>query len=178
MVRVCVGVKPVSADALDAVGQELVSRCGEHAKGAVQWLFHAQLREHARRDPVRRGPYPHLARAVHRIQIARRDSAHPIPARIPAARSEAQQRPRQLALRSRTTWRLFSVGRQSGRPKVFQYTAINDYTRYGVFRLYTQKTRGPAIRSTRRSAPRSRFPSPKLQADNDTEFPLLFAFTG
>ena len=44
MVRVCMGVKPVSADALDAVGQELVSRCGEHAKGAVQWLFHAQLR--------------------------------------------------------------------------------------------------------------------------------------
>ena len=90
------------------------------------------------------------------VEHPRRDSAHPIPARIPAARSEAQQRPRQLALRLRTTWRLFPVGRQSGRPKVFQYTAINDYTRYGGFRLYTQKTRAPAICSTRRSAPRSR----------------------
>jgi hypothetical protein len=36
MVRVCVSVEPVSADALDAVGEELVNRCGEHAKGAVQ----------------------------------------------------------------------------------------------------------------------------------------------
>ena len=97
----------------------------------------------------------------------RRDSAHPIPARIPAARSEAQQRPRQLALRSRTTWRLFPVERQSGRPKVFQYTAINDYTRNEVFRLYTLKTRGPAIRFY------TTFPIPKLQADNDTEFPPL-----
>jgi hypothetical protein len=102
-----------------------------------------------------------LARAVHRGSgWPRRDSAHPIPAWIPAARSEAQQRPRQFTLRSRTTWRLFPVGR---RPKVFQYTAINDHTRYGVFRLYTQKTLGPAIRSTRRSAPRSRFPSPNYR---------------
>ncbi|HEU5092854.1 MAG TPA: hypothetical protein VFT30_09220 [Nitrospira sp.] len=176
MVRVCVGVKPVSADALDVVseevGQELVSRCGEHAKGAVQWLFHAQLREHARRDPVRRGPYRHLARAVHRIRIAPPRFGASDTGSDTAARSEAQQRPRQLALRSRTTWRLFPVERQSGRPKVFQYTAINDYTRNEVFRLYTLKTRGPAIRFY------TTFPIPKLQADNDTEFPLLFAFTG
>ena len=128
--------------------------------------------EHARRDPVRRGPYRHLARAVHRIRIAPPRFGASDTGSDTAARSEAQQRPRQLALRSRTTWRLFPVERQSGRPKVFQYTAINDYTRNEVFRLYTQKTRGPAIRFY------TTFPIPKLQADNDTEFPLLFAFTG
>jgi hypothetical protein len=39
--------------------------------------------EHARRDPVRRGPYRHLARAVHRIRIAPPRFGALIPARIP-----------------------------------------------------------------------------------------------
>src|SRR5687768_14349880 len=101
--------------------------------------------EHARRDPVRRGPYPHLARAVHRIRIA--------PPRFGASdtgsdtRSSVRSPAAPASTRSSVAndLEIVPVERQSGRPKVFQYTAINDYTRNEVFRLYTQKTRGPAI---------------------------------
>src|SRR5687768_14349881 len=96
----------------------------------------------------------------------RRDSAHPIPARIPAARSEAQQRPRQLALRSRTTWRLFQWNVKVAGPK-FSNTPPSMTTL--AMRSSDCIHRKPADQP---------YVSTRLQADNDTEFPLLFAFTG
>jgi len=61
--------------------------------------------------------------------------------------------------------------------KCFQYTAIDDCTRYRVLRLYPRKNQlisQQFFMLLRTSLP---FPIRKLQVDNGTEFPLAFALT-
>jgi transposase InsO family protein len=61
--------------------------------------------------------------------------------------------------------------------KCFQYTAIDDCTRYRVLRLYPQKNQQTSqtfFTTLRTTLP---FPIRKLQVDNGTEFPLAFALT-
>lgn len=59
--------------------------------------------------------------------------------------------------------------------KCFQYTAIDDCTRYRVLRLYPRKYHGTSLdffATVRQTLP---FPIRKVQVDNGTEFPLAFA---
>lgn len=61
--------------------------------------------------------------------------------------------------------------------KCFQYTAIDDCTRYRVLRLYSQKNQQTShtfLTTIQTALP---FPIRKLQVDNGTEFPLAFALT-
>ena len=60
------------------------------------------------------------------------------------------------------------------REKVFQYTAIDDCTRYRVLRLYPRQNQSTSLQfleELRRNLP---FPIRKLQCDNGSEFPLAF----
>jgi len=59
--------------------------------------------------------------------------------------------------------------------KVFQYTAIDDCTRFRVLRLYRRQNQWSSLdffAELRRSFP---FPIRQLQSDNGSEFPLAFA---
>jgi transposase InsO family protein len=59
--------------------------------------------------------------------------------------------------------------------KCFQYTALDDCTRYRVLRLYPRKYHGTSLdflATVRQTLP---FPIRKVQVDNGTEFPLTFA---
>ena len=59
--------------------------------------------------------------------------------------------------------------------KCFQYTALDDCTRYRVLRLYPRKYHGTSLdflATVRQTLP---FPIRKVQVDNGTEFPLAFA---
>jgi transposase InsO family protein len=59
--------------------------------------------------------------------------------------------------------------------KCFQYTAIDDCTRYRVLRQYRRKYHGTSLdflATVRQILP---FPIRKVQVDNGTEFPLTFA---
>jgi transposase InsO family protein len=59
--------------------------------------------------------------------------------------------------------------------KCFQYTALDDCTRYRVLRLYPRKYHGTSLEfltTVRQVLP---FPIRKVQVDNGTEFPLAFA---
>jgi transposase InsO family protein len=61
--------------------------------------------------------------------------------------------------------------------KYFQYTAIDDCTRYRILRLYprkNQQTSHTFFTTLQTALP---FPIRKLQVDNGTEFPLAFALT-
>jgi transposase InsO family protein len=63
------------------------------------------------------------------------------------------------------------------RQRYFQYTALDDCTRFRVLRLYrhlNQRTSLAFLRELRTAMP---FPIRKLQCDNGTEFPLDFALT-
>lgn len=60
------------------------------------------------------------------------------------------------------------------REKVFQYTALDDCTRYRVLRLYKRLNQHSSLQfltELRRALP---FPIKKLQCDNGSEFPLAF----
>ena len=60
------------------------------------------------------------------------------------------------------------------REKVFQYTALDDCTRYHVLRLYKRLNQHSSLQfltELRRALP---FPMKKLQCDNGSEFPLAF----
>jgi len=60
------------------------------------------------------------------------------------------------------------------REKVFQYTAIDDCTRYRVLRLYPRQNQATSLHflaELQRDLP---FPIRKLQCDNGSEFPLAF----
>jgi integrase-like protein len=68
------------------------------------------------------------------------------------------------------------VVKVSGR-KAFQYTAIDDCTRFRVLRLYREQNQRSSIdflAELRRALP---FPIRRLQCDNGSEFPLAFALT-
>lgn len=61
--------------------------------------------------------------------------------------------------------------------KCFQYTAIDDCTRYRILRLYPRKNQQTShlfFSTLRATLP---FPIQKLQVDNGPEFPLAFALT-
>jgi transposase InsO family protein len=63
------------------------------------------------------------------------------------------------------------------RQRYFQYTALDDCTRFRVLRLYRQlnhRTSVAFFRELRQAMP---FPIRKLQSDNGTEFSLAFALT-
>jgi transposase InsO family protein len=64
-----------------------------------------------------------------------------------------------------------------GGQRLFQYTALDDCTRYRVLRLYRRLNHWNSIAFFREL--RAAFPSPirRLQTDNGNEFPLAFKLT-
>lgn len=98
--------------------------------------------------------------------------------RLPSRR---KRRPKQLRLFSKdqpgdsvqVDVKFVRVNRQ----RYFQYTALDDCTRFRVLRLYRQlnhRTSLAFFREVRMAMP---FPIRKVQSDNGTEFPLEFALT-
>ena len=66
---------------------------------------------------------------------------------------------------------------KAGGHKVYQYTAIDDCTRFRVLRLYREQNQRSTLAffsAIREALP---FPILRLQCDNGTEFPLAFALT-
>jgi transposase len=64
-----------------------------------------------------------------------------------------------------------------GRSKWFQYTAIDDCTRLRVLRLYRRQNHHSSLAFLREPTAAFPFPIRKIQVDNGTEFPLLFALS-
>jgi transposase InsO family protein len=64
-----------------------------------------------------------------------------------------------------------------GRSKWFQYTAIDDCTRVRVLRLYRRQNHRSSLAFLRELTAALPFQIRKIQVDNGTEFPLLFALT-
>jgi transposase InsO family protein len=64
-----------------------------------------------------------------------------------------------------------------GRKKWFQYTAIDDCTRVRVLRLYRRQNHRSSLAFLRELTAAFPFQIRKIQVDNGTEFPLLFALT-
>src|SRR5574338_130604 len=133
------------------------------------------------RPPLRGGPHSHLARA--RPSDPRRgrdDSPHLPPPRLPPARPP-QRRPRQLTLFSRDQpgdcVQVDVKEVKVAGTKCFQYTAIDDGTRYRILRLYPQKNQQTSHSFFTTLHTTLPFPIRKLQVDNGTEFPLAFALT-
>lgn len=119
---------------------------------------------------------------VHKIRVAAatiRRICHRLG--YPPLSRKPQRRPRQLTLFSRErpgdcvqvdVKEVTVAG-----TKCFQYTAIDDCTRYRILRLYPRKNQQTShlFFSTLRAA--LPFPIQKLQVDNGTECPLPFALT-
>lgn len=117
---------------------------------------------------------------VHRIRVAAatirricQDLGYPPVRRTP------KRRPRQLTLFSKerpgdcvqVDVKEVKIAGQ----KCFQYTALDDCTRYRILRLYPRKNHWTSLEffsTVRQALP---FPIRKLQVDNGTEFPLAFA---
>lgn len=139
------------------------------------------LIEHARRDlqfgAVRTRIW--LER-VHRIRVAAATIRRMCSALgYPPVRRALKRRPRQLTLFSKerpgdcvqVDVKEVKVAGQ----KCFQYTALDDCTRYRILRLYPRKNHWTSLEfvsTVRQALP---FPIRKLQVDNGTEFPLAFA---
>jgi transposase InsO family protein len=97
----------------------------------------------------------------------------------PAIRRTPKRRPRQLTLFSRerpgdcvqVDVKEVKVAGQ----KCFQYTALDDCTRYRILRLYRKKDHHTSLQFL--SVIRQHYPFPirKVQVDNGTEFSLAFA---
>jgi transposase InsO family protein len=96
-------------------------------------------------------------------------------------RSKRRSRPRQLTLFEKpmpgdsvqVDVKVVKIG---GR-KVFQYTALDDCTRFRVLRLYRRQNQWASLEflgEVQRALP---FPIRKLQSDNGPEFPLAFSLT-
>ena len=64
-----------------------------------------------------------------------------------------------------------------GRSKWFQYTAIDDCTRVRILRLYRRQNHHSSLAFLREVTAAFPFQIRKIQVDNGTEFPLLFALT-
>jgi transposase len=119
---------------------------------------------------------------VHRIRVAAatiRRICHRLG--YPSLRRKPSRRPRQLMLFSRERpgdcVQVDVKEVKVAGTKCFQYTAIDDCTRYRVLRLYPQKNQQTShtfFTTLRTTLP---FPIRKLQVDNGTEFPLAFALT-
>jgi transposase InsO family protein len=119
---------------------------------------------------------------VHRVRVAAA-TVHRICHRLgyPPLARKPQRRPRQLTLFSRDRpgdcVQVDVKEVKVAGTKCFQYTAIDDCTRYRILRLYprkNQQTSHSFLTTLRTTLP---FPIRKLQVDNGTEFPLAFALT-
>jgi transposase InsO family protein len=119
---------------------------------------------------------------VHRVRVAAA-TIHRICQRLgyPPLSRTPQRRPRQLTLFSRDRpgdcVQVDVKEVKVAGTKCFQYTAIDDCTRYRVLRLYpgkNQQTSHTFFTTIRTTLP---FAIRKLQVDNGTEFPLAFALT-
>jgi len=100
--------------------------------------------------------------------------------RLPSKRRRAP-RPRQLCLFEKPhpgdSVQIDVKVAKAGGHKVYQYTAIDDYTRFRVLRLYREQNQRSTLAffsAIREALP---FPIRRLQCDNGTEFPLAFALT-
>lgn len=141
------------------------------------------LIEHARRDLEYGAVRTRIwLERVHRIRVAAA-TIRRICQRLgyPPLSRKRQQRPRQLTLVSRERpGDCVQVDVKEVRvagTKCFQYTAIDDCTRYRILRLYPRKNQQTShlFFSTLQAA--LPFPIQKLQVDNGTEFSLAFALT-
>ena len=63
------------------------------------------------------------------------------------------------------------------RQRYFQYTALDDCTRFRVLRLYRQRNHWTSLAFLRELREAMPFPIRKLQSDNGTEFSLEFSLT-
>lgn len=141
------------------------------------------LIEHARRDLEYGAVRTRIwLERVHRIRVAAatiRRICHRLG--YPPLSRKPQRRPRQLTLFSRERpgdcVQVDVKEVKVAGTKCFQYTAIDDCTRYRILRLYPRKNQQTShlFFSTLRAA--LPFPIQKLQVDNGTEFPLAFALT-
>jgi len=141
------------------------------------------LIEHARRDLEYGAVRTRIwLERVHRIRVAAatiRRICHRLG--YPPLSRRPQRRPRQLTLFSRERpgdcVQVDVKEVKVAGTKCFQYTAIDDCTRYRILRLYPRKNQQTShlFFSTLRAA--LPFPIRKLQVDNGTEFPLAFALT-
>ena len=100
--------------------------------------------------------------------------------RLPGKRRRAA-RPRQLRLFEKPhpgdSVQIDVKVAKAGGHKVYQYTAIDDCTRFRVLRLYREQNQRSTLAffsAIREALP---FPIRRLQCDNGTEFPLAFALT-
>ncbi len=100
--------------------------------------------------------------------------------RLPSKRRRAP-RPRQLRLFEKPhpgdSVQIDVKVAKAGGHKVYQYTAIDDCTRFRVLRLYREQNQRSTLAffsAIREALP---FPIRRLQCDNGTEFPLAFALT-
>jgi len=141
------------------------------------------LIEHARRDLEYGAVRTRIwLERVHRIRVAAatiRRICHRLG--YPPLSRKPQRRPRQLTLFSRERpgdcVQVDVKEVKVAGTKCFQYTAIDDCTRYRILRLYPRKNQQTShlFFSTLRAA--LPFSIQKLQVDNGTEFPLAFALT-
>lgn len=119
---------------------------------------------------------------VHRIHVAAatiRRICHRLG--YPPLSRKPQRRPRQLTLFSRErpgdcVQMDVKEVKVSG-TKCFQYTAIDDCTRYRILRLYPRKNQQTSHTFFTTLCTTLPFPIRKLQVDNGSEFPLVFALT-
>ncbi len=141
------------------------------------------LIEHARRDLEYGAVRTRIwLERVHRIRVAAATIRRICHRRgYPPLRRKPQRRPRQLTLFSRERpGDCVQVDVKEVRvagTKYFQYTAIDDCTRYRVLRLYPQKNQWTSHTFFATLQTALPFPVRKLQVDNGTEFSLAFALT-
>jgi len=100
---------------------------------------------------------------------------------MPRLKRPRKRRPRQLQLFEKpapgdSVQVVVKVVTIAGR-KAYQYTALDDCTRYRVLRLYPQQNQYASLDFLAHLRRRLPFAIRQLQTDNGTEFPLAFALT-
>jgi transposase InsO family protein len=115
----------------------------------------------------------HRQAAIWTIQRVFRDIG------VPRLQRARQRKPRQLKLFEKEkpgdSVQVDVKVVKIGRSKAFQYTAIDDHSRYRVLKLYPRLNQHSSVDflgELQRSFP---FPIRRLQCDNGTEFPLAFS---
>jgi transposase InsO family protein len=140
-----------------------------------------QLIEHARRDLEYGAARIRIwLERVHRIRVAA-STIQRICRQLgyPPIRRTPKRRPRQLTLFSRerpgdcvqVDVKEVKIAGQ----RCFQYTALDDCTRYRILRLYPKKDHRTSLQFLSIIRERCPFPIRKVQVDNGTEFSLAFA---
>lgn len=117
----------------------------------------------------------HVRVATETIQRVFRDIG------VPHLVKTRRRRPTQLKLfekeRRGDSVQVDAKGVVRGRKKWFQYTAIDDCTRVRVLRLYRRQNRRSSLAFLRELTAACPFQIRRIQVDNGTEFPLLFALS-